>query len=287
MSSRYVTGSVYTGVERRVMAKRISWGAIFAGVIIAMAVQFLLSLLGTGIGMSTVDPAQGDTPSAGAFGIGAGIWWTVSSLIALFIGGWAAGHLAGNPLKKDGALHGFLTWALSTLVMLYLISSAVGTVVGGAFNMIGTTVTAATPQVAETAANRLESSNLSWDKIKSEAMQMLSRGQASGSAQNQQFEDTLGRLLKGGQPTQADREAAINALMTEGGMTREEAQSTVQNWEQQYRQTRQDVKQTTEVAADTVATSSLMGFFALLLGAAAAAWGGATGSPRRVIETVA
>src|SRR5687768_14078665 len=143
MSSRYVTGSLYTGVERRVMAKRISWGAIFAGVIIAMAVQFLLSLLGTGIGMSTVDPAQGDSPSTGAFGIGAGIWWTVSSLIALFIGGWAAGHLAGNPLKKDGALHGFLTWALSTLVMLYLISSAVGTVVGGAFNMLGTTVTAA------------------------------------------------------------------------------------------------------------------------------------------------
>jgi hypothetical protein len=269
------------------MAKRISWGAIFAGVIIAMAVQFLLSLLGTGIGMSTVDPAPGDTPSAGAFGLGAGIWWTVSSLIALFIGGWAAGHLAGNPLKKDGALHGFLTWALSTLVILYLISSAVGTVIGGAFNMLGTTVTAAAPQVAETAANRLESSSLSWDKIKSEAMQMLSKsGQTAGSGQNQQFEDTLGRLLKGGQPTQADREAAINALMTEGGMTREEAQSTVQNWEQQYRQTRQDVKQTTEVAADTVATSSLMGFFALLLGAAAAAWGGATGSPRRVIETV-
>jgi hypothetical protein len=286
MGTPYVTGSLYTGVERRIMAKRISWGAIFAGVIIAMAVQFLLSLLGTGIGMSTVDPVQGDTPSAGAFGVGAGIWWTVSSLIALFIGGWAAGHLAGNPLKKDGALHGFLTWALSTLVMLYLISSAVGTVVGGAFNMLGTTVTAAAPQVAETAANRLESSNLSWDKIKSEAMQRLSRGEGGGSAQNQQFEDTLERLLKGGQPTQADREAAINALMTEGGMTREEAQSTVQNWEQQYRQTKQDVKQTTEVAADTVATSSLVAFFALLLGAAAAAWGGASGAPRRVVETI-
>lgn len=59
MSTPYVSGSPYAGVERRLMmAKRISWGAIFAGVIIAMAVQFLLSLLGAGIGMSTADAAR-------------------------------------------------------------------------------------------------------------------------------------------------------------------------------------------------------------------------------------
>jgi hypothetical protein len=65
--------------------KRISWAAVFAGVILAMVVQLLLSMLGTGIGMSTVDPLQGETPSGRALGLGAGIWWAVSSLIALFI----------------------------------------------------------------------------------------------------------------------------------------------------------------------------------------------------------
>ncbi|MBC7945641.1 MAG: hypothetical protein H7X91_10355 [Burkholderiales bacterium] len=53
--------------------KRISWAAVFAGVILAMVIQLLLSLLGTGIGMSTVDPLQGETPGASALGLGAGI----------------------------------------------------------------------------------------------------------------------------------------------------------------------------------------------------------------------
>lgn len=285
MSTPYVSGSPYAGVERRMMmAKRISWGAIFAGVIIAMAVQFLLSLLGAGIGMSTIDPVQGDTPSAGAFGIGAGIWWTVSSLIALFIGGWAAGHLAGNPVKGDGALHGFLTWALSTLVMLYLVSSAVGTVVGGAFSVLGRTVSATAPAAADAASERVRSGDFSWDEIKAELGQVLGQDPAN-VAQDPQLQAAVERLLKGGNPTPADRAAAIDAL-EQSGMSREQAAARVQQWEQTYAQTKTDVKQTTEATADTVATSSLMGFFALLLGAAAAAWGGATGAPRRVIATV-
>ena len=34
--------------------RRVSWGAIFAGVVIAVAVQLLLGILGTGIGLSMV-----------------------------------------------------------------------------------------------------------------------------------------------------------------------------------------------------------------------------------------
>ena len=39
--------------------RRISWGAIFAGVVIAVAVQLVMGILGTGIGLSMVDPVQG------------------------------------------------------------------------------------------------------------------------------------------------------------------------------------------------------------------------------------
>ncbi len=35
--------------------RRISWGAIFAGVVIAVAVQLVMGILGTGIGLSMVD----------------------------------------------------------------------------------------------------------------------------------------------------------------------------------------------------------------------------------------
>lgn len=69
--------------------KRIAWGALFGGVIIAVAVQLLLTLLGAGIGLGTVNVNAGTTPSGGSFGVGAGIWWVVSSCIALFVGGYS------------------------------------------------------------------------------------------------------------------------------------------------------------------------------------------------------
>ena len=41
-----------------VIARRISWGAVFAGALVALVVQLALSLLGLGIGMGTVDPLE-------------------------------------------------------------------------------------------------------------------------------------------------------------------------------------------------------------------------------------
>jgi hypothetical protein len=76
--------------------RRISWGAVLAGAAMAIAVHVSLSLLGLGIGLSTVDPAVGDTPQATSFALGAGIWWVISNLIALVIGGYVAARLSGR-----------------------------------------------------------------------------------------------------------------------------------------------------------------------------------------------
>src|ERR1700712_2932016 len=75
--------------------RRISWAAIFGGVILVVAVQLLLSLLGAGIGLGTVNTNSGTTPDAGSIGIGAGAWWVISSMVALAFGGYVAGWLAG------------------------------------------------------------------------------------------------------------------------------------------------------------------------------------------------
>ena len=55
--------------------RKVSWGAVFAGMVIAVVVQLVLSLLGAGIGLSTVDPLRYNTPDASTFGLGAGIWF--------------------------------------------------------------------------------------------------------------------------------------------------------------------------------------------------------------------
>ncbi|RZM28322.1 MAG: hypothetical protein EOO88_09375, partial [Pedobacter sp.] len=91
------------------LMKRISWSAIFAGVLVAIVTQMLLTLLGLGIGLGTVDPLEERNPVAG-LGIGSAIWYIISSLLSLFVGGWVAGRLASAPRLFDGIIHGVLTW---------------------------------------------------------------------------------------------------------------------------------------------------------------------------------
>jgi hypothetical protein len=41
---------------------RISWGAIFAGAIIALAAQLVLTLIATAVGLATLNPTTGQNP---------------------------------------------------------------------------------------------------------------------------------------------------------------------------------------------------------------------------------
>jgi hypothetical protein len=131
--------------------KRTSWGAIFAGTVVVLATQILLSMLGIGIGASTVNPMTEQDPASG-LGTGAAIWFGISTLISLFLGGWVAGRLAGVPLKTDSMLHGLLTWGLSTLLTFYLLTSAIGGLLGGTARALGGVASTAT-QGAATAAS--------------------------------------------------------------------------------------------------------------------------------------
>ena len=107
----------------------ISWSAIFAGAVIALAVQLVLTLIGAAIGLATLDGAGGDSPSGTAIGFGAGLWLLISSVISLFIGGYIAARLAGI---GNGWLHGLTTWGLVTLLTAVLLSTAIGGIIGTA-----------------------------------------------------------------------------------------------------------------------------------------------------------
>ena len=127
---------------------RLSWGAVFAGLAIATALQIVLTLFGLAFGLGTYNPG-----GEKALGIGAGIWAIISLLIALFLGGSTTGRLAGRLTRVDGFLHGTLLWALSTLLTIYLLTSGLGTLLGGAFSMFGKVAGTAASAVASGAAS--------------------------------------------------------------------------------------------------------------------------------------
>jgi hypothetical protein len=255
--------------------KRVSWAAIFAGGIVALVVQLLLTLLGTGIGLSTVDPlAQGATPDGSSLGIGAAVWWAVSSVIALFAGGWTAGHLAGVPTTRDSVIHGVLTWGVATLVAVYLVSSAVGSLVRGASSVVGgvasltaTGAAAAAAPVGGMVKDQMDASGIDMNSLKNEAMKLLGQtgkpalqpdaidekasttlnqakdaaGNAAASPQSSdaEFGSLLDKVMKAGKDTasQVDKEAVVNVVMNRAGVSKEEATRRVDAWMTTYEQT--------------------------------------------------
>jgi hypothetical protein len=120
---------------------RLSWGGIFAGFVVATALQMVLTTLGAAIGMAAFDPGQGD--SAASLGIGAALWFAVTALISMFIGGMTCGKLAGILTRGDGMMHGVIMWGLSLLLAIYLGSTGAGKVLGGVTGFLGQTASSA------------------------------------------------------------------------------------------------------------------------------------------------
>jgi len=126
----------------------VSWGAIFAGAAGAAALSLILLILGVGLGLSSVSPWSGQGITAATFGVSTILWLTFTQLAASGMGGYLAGRLrirwmrtkADEVYFRDTA-HGFLAWAVATLVTAAMLSSAIGSVIS-AGAQVGGTVTA-------------------------------------------------------------------------------------------------------------------------------------------------
>ena len=116
----------------------VSWGAIFAGAAGAAALSLILLILGTGLGLSSVSPWANAGISGTAFTISTIIWLTVTQILASGMGGYLAGRLrtrwaavhTDEVYFRDTA-HGFLAWAIATLVTAVMLGSVVSSIVSG------------------------------------------------------------------------------------------------------------------------------------------------------------
>jgi polyhydroxyalkanoate synthesis regulator phasin len=274
---------------------RVSWGAILAGAISAIALTALLSLLGLGIGLGVADPTRAD----GFDGIPTGtlVWWAVTSILATGIGAFVAARLAGIPHGITGALHGLAVWSVATIVMLWLATSAVGTVLGAAGNVVTTTARVTTDvvgaaggvvgQAGQAAAPDGEQVDQARAEVQREADQIFGAagvgqenvdraqeivGEAAqnimmrpGQA-NVEINRAIERLFEGPDAalTPQERERLINELAQRGGMTRQEAEQAADRWQQQATAAREQTEETVrevqtragEITADVVDTAS-------------------------------
>jgi hypothetical protein len=161
-----VENSFSNFIKNSMHGSAVSWGAILAGAAAAAALSLILLLLGAGLGLSSVSPWVHKGISAGAFGVSAIIWLTVTQILASGMGGFLTGRLrsrwaavqADEVYFRDTA-HGFLAWAVATLTTAILLTSVIGAIVSGGTQVAASLAGGATSAAFATTVKDNSSSN--------------------------------------------------------------------------------------------------------------------------------
>ena len=273
--------------RRMLLRNRVSWGAIIAGVVAALTVQLLLNILGVGVGALSLDAANmADNPTVGGFAITATVWWVGSGIIASLVGGLVAGRLCGAGSRGTAAWHGFVSWCSATLIVAYLLTTALGGLLGGASSVLGNALGNLGNAATSTVSGAAQGTTLGGgsDSLQATVQRLVNPNDAQG------IESDIATYIRASvngdqQAADAARDQAVNDLARVANISQDEAKTRIQQAEQQYRQTLDQAKAQATRAAQAaragVAQAGLYGFIALLVGAIAGWIGGAVGAPRR------
>jgi hypothetical protein len=258
----------------------VSWRAVLAGVVIAIVVQVLLAVLGGALGLAFVDPTEANNPDLGTITIIATIWWVLSGILAAWAGGVTAGRLSGRPGTTMAAWHGLVAWAATTLVIFYLITTAVGGVVGGAFSALG--------GVASTAADAAASAV----PAVADAVDPFSRFEtniddAIGVNDPAAARSALTALVQDaftaeGDATGPAMDRAVDAFARSTGMTPDQAREQLTAWQEEYSQAvataEAEAREAADAARKAASAAGIISVIALVFGALAG-WFGGLNSP--------
>jgi hypothetical protein len=305
------------GVQYEPTVKRISFNAIFAGIVVSFAIMTLLNLLGLGIGSILLDPT-----TEGSLHLGAGtiMWIIITGFLSLFAGGWVAGRLSPTILSFETALHGIMVWGIFMFLNFIFIASSISVLVGGASSMIGSSLSAIgkgavtvgsetihlAPKAVETAKNLFPDQMAIVTQIQDQAKELLDTAQnklneAQESVQNDQstkkLQKKLGALvtayfseesLSNEEAMSKAKEALVEFLVKNTNVSEEKANKTVEQWQAEYKRLKEKASQKIDEAqqkvekvandATTVAGKIFLSvFFLVLLQGIAGAVGGIAG----------
>jgi hypothetical protein len=100
---------------------RVSWGALFAGGVVAVAIYFLMSLLGVALGVTFSDRFNAEQ-----LGTAAAYYTFASLLISMFFGGWVSTRCTAGEYRGEAALYGIVVWGICSSILVPLTALGVG-----------------------------------------------------------------------------------------------------------------------------------------------------------------
>ena len=119
----------------------VSWAAILAGAAASLALTLLLLSFGSGMGFAVVSPWGGRGVSSTTFEIGTGLFFIVMAMMSSALGGYLAGRLRSKwvglhttEVQFRDTAHGFLAWAVASVIGAVLLATPATSILGGALS---------------------------------------------------------------------------------------------------------------------------------------------------------
>jgi len=272
---------------------RISWGAVLAGAVVAVATTLLLSLLGAAMGAGSIRPLDTTSTDLANLGIGAAIWEIINLALSMAFGGYVAARLSGTHSHLDAELHGVTVWGVAVLLGSVLLAQAVSGLIGVVGQGAGSVVSHAVAG-AGTISGALP------QEVNPQAMidrlqQSLGNSGDPTTMSHEQINAEIATLVRNsllnGTLSESDRNRLVVLVAARSGITKDEAARRVTATENDAKASLAQVEQKARAAADevtrTTATAARALFTALVLGLLAALVGAWVGTRhKRILHPV-
>lgn len=288
----YRSGTSDIGIESTSPA--LAWGPVIGGAVAASATTMLLLLLGAGVGLTMVSPWSGESASFTAVSVTAAIWFVVVQWLSSALGGYLTGRLrtkwvgihTDEVFFRDTA-HGFMSWALATVVVVGLAGSAFTSLVGAGAQTVGSAASTAT--VAAAAASDDDDSAGSMGYFTDTLLrpqEIRANAQSDDGAAAAEISRILLNGAAAGEVPEADRAYMAAIVASRAGLTPEEARARVDATLAQINDAKVKAQQTADDARQIGATTAMLGALSLLVGAFIASAAAALGGRQRDDEEV-
>jgi len=264
-------------------ASAVAWPAIIAGAFAASAVSLILLLLGSGMGLASVSPWSSAGVTAVTFTVATAIWLIIMQWVSSGLGGYLTGRLrsrwanmhSDEVFFRDTA-HGFLAWALATIITAAFLASAAASVIGSGVNA----VTAATSAAGAGYGAVQITGDAAVDPMDYFVDGLYRSGPAVDSMADVRAETARLLIYSAKKDTAAEEDEAylVELVAANTGLPAEEAGRRVERALAQIEDAESKVKQEVDKARRAASQISIFTFLSLLIGAfiasAAAALGG-------------
>jgi hypothetical protein len=255
--------------------------------LVAIAVSLVLFALGSGLGFASVSPWADQGVGAKTFSIGAAIWLIVMQWVSALLGGYIAGRLrtrwSGTHVHevffRDTA-HGFVTWALATVVVATVLASSVSSGISGGVRAASNVASGAAQGAMSAAQGAIPQSGMPGppftmsyeiDKLFRSAGGPASSGAGMsdqrGSDPRMEASRIMVNALSTGSVPESDRAYLVSVVAARTGLSDAEAQRRVDDFIASATEAEAKLKAAADAARKAAAQLGIYTALSMLIGA--------------------